>query len=165
MKILKTTLREQPIFGMANVRGAKVKNPGRLPFSFLFSADDNSQLGIRVKVVFNSERIIQSKTGTLKLCDDWEFIPSVEDKHLKAKDIADMKQFFRGYLVLFCAVWDEQMQEGVLEDYFTGNTTFQEMLTDLDFYDDYVEDLANISTVEKLEEYARTTQCIDLHGN
>lgn len=153
------------ILAMSNIRGIHVKNPNNLPFSFYFSSGKNAPHNIRVKPMFNPAKLKESLTGTLKLCDDWEFKPGVNDKNVKPDKIAAMKAFFRRYIVLFCAVWDEQMQDGILEDYFKGEITFQEMLEDLDFFDEYTEELSAISTVEELEEFCRINNLVNFYGN
>lgn len=55
---------------MSNVRGKYVVHPGLLKFSFYFSANDGYSHGIRVKPVFNPEKMLLSMVGSLKLCDD-----------------------------------------------------------------------------------------------
>ena len=161
-RIIKST---EDIFAMSNVRGKYVKNPHRLPFSFYFSSGARVSHGPRVKPMFNESKLISSLTGTLKLCDDWEFVPGINDKDVKADKISDMKDFFRNNIVLFCAVWDEQMQDATLEDYFKGDITFQEMIADLDFYEKYRDDLMQISNVSQLDEFCRKNQLVNFYGN
>lgn len=161
-RIIKST---EDIFAMSNVRGKYVKNPHRLPFSFYFSSGAGVGHGPRVKPMFNESKLISSMTGTLKLCDDWEFVPGIDDKDVKADKISDMKDFFKTNIVLFCAVWDEQMQDATLEDYFKGDITFQEMITDLDFYEKYRDDLMLISNVSQLDEFCRKNQLVNFYGN
>ncbi len=156
---------DSDIFAMSNVRGRYVVNPRSLPFSFYFYSGEGVTHGIRVKPSFNPEKLKYSMTGTLKLCDDWSFTPGKEDKNVKNKDIESMKEFFRKYLVLFCAVWDEQMQDATLEYYFTGQITFQEMLEDLDFYNQYKSELSKINTIEELEEFCVKHGLVNLQGN
>ena len=156
---------EEPIFAMSNVRGKYVVNPHNLPFSFYFSSGSGVSHGPRVKVMFNAEKLKSSLTGTLKLCDDWEFIPGVNDKSVKSDKVSEMKLFFKEYIVLFCAVWDEQMQDATLEDYFKGDITFQEMLKDLDFYNEYSESLSKIHDVKTLEDFCRSNNIVNLYGN
>lgn len=57
------------------------------------------------------------------------------------------------------------MQDGVLGDYFYGRITFNEMLQDLDFYDDYSCELDDIETVEELENFCRKYKLVNFHGN
>lgn len=153
------------ILCMCNVRGRYVANPGALPFSFYFSSGAGMPHSIRVMPVFNPNRLVSSLTGTLKLCDDWEYIPGKDDADVSSKDIKNMKEFFRKYLVLFCAVWDEQLSDGVVEDYFRGDILFSDMLKDFDFYEMQSSELNNIKSISELESFCRDNQLVNLYGN
>ena len=153
---------ENYLFEMANVLGRKVKVPHKLPFSFFFSSDKGVSHSIRVKPVFNSEKLLRSQTGTLKLCDDWEFIPGENDTKVSQKDIDDMKQFFRDYLVLFCMAWDEQLTYDDVQDYFKAEITFNELLHNISFYTD---EMNSIITIAELEEYCRKNNMVNFYGN
>lgn len=155
----------EDIFCMSNVRGKNVINPGKLKFSFYFSASNGNNHDIRVRLSFNADKLKQSMCGTLKLCDDWEYLPGPEDKSVNSQDIATMKTFFRRYLVLFCAVWDEQMQDAVLRDYFEGRETFQNVIHDLDFYENYSKQLDQVDDIVELEKFCRDNNLVNLHGN
>jgi hypothetical protein len=146
---------------MANVVGKYVKRPNKLPFSFYFSAQNNSH-SIRVKPSFNAKRLIKSQIGTLKLCDDWEFVPGKDDTDVNQKEIAEMKNFFRKYLVLFCAVWDMQLSEYPVQKYFEGAFSLQTVIEDMDFYDS---DMDKIKTIEELEKYCRDHNLVNFYGN
>ena len=162
MKILRKN--PEAILCMSNVRGRYVKNPGQLPFSFYFSAQDG-QHSIRVKPSFNAEKLKLSQTGTLKLCDDWKYIPGKDDKAIDSQSIQNMKQFFRDYLVLFAAVWDEQIQDATIEDYFTGRIDFHTMIQDFDFYDEYKNELDRIDDIVSLERFCTENYLVNLYGN
>ena len=153
------------IIAMANIRGRYVKNPGKLPFSFYFSFFSGVNHGPRVKPMFSPERLISSLTGTLELCDNWEYVPGKDDKNIDEKSIRSMKKFFKDNIVLFCLVWDEHMQDGVLEDYFKGDITFNQMLQDLDFYNEYQLNLDSIRSVQELENFCRVNDFVNLYGN
>ena len=56
--------------------------------------------------MFNPEKLLKSKVGNLKLCDDWEYLHGVDDDHVDNKDIRKMIAFFKKYIVLFRMVWD-----------------------------------------------------------
>ena len=162
---MKRIICSDAILAMSNVRGKYIKNPHTLPFSFYFSSGAGVNHGPRVKPMFNEAKLKQSLTGTLELCNNWEFEPGKDDTHIPAKDVSAMKAFFRKYLVLFCAVWDEQMQDATLEDYFRGNITFSEMLTDLEFYEENSAALETIHTVEELEDFCRLHNLVNFYGN
>ena len=153
------------IIEMSNVRGRYVKNPHSLPFSFYFSSSGGVDHEIRVKPLFNPERLIRSKTGTLKLHGDWEFIPGKDEKHIDAQEIEKMKKFFKDNIVLFAMVWDEQMQDGILEDYLIGKITFDYMLTDIDFYEEYKSEMKSIKNVKELEKFCRDNNLVNFYGN
>ena len=178
MKITKRVT-TQPIMCMANVRGKKVKNPHSLPFSFYFSnknfeGSDVSH-SIRVKPMFNPEKLVPSLTGTLKLSDDWEYIPGSDDKHVSKSDVKKMKQFFLDNIVLFCAVWDGQLQDSLVQEYFMGNSDLQEVIEGLDFYDEYaylsddnghlLYSLTDVRTVKELDKFCRKYDLVNFYGN
>lgn len=161
MKLLK----HEPIFAMSNARGRYVVNPRQLPFSFYFSSGAEVRHAIRVKPSFNPEKLKVSQTGTLRLSGNWEYIPGPDDLNVPQKQIDEMKQFFRDYIVLFAAVWDEQMQDSVLEDYLMGRISFAEMLQDLEFYPEHKDALDQIQDVATLEAYCRDHNLVNLYGN
>lgn len=161
MKKLKINENNDYLIEMANVVGKYVKRPNKLPFSFYFSAQNNSH-SIRVKPSFNAERLIKSQIGTLKLCDDWEFVPGKDDTNVNQKEITEMKNFFRKYLVLFCAVWDMQLSEYPVQKYFEGDFSLQTVIEDMDFYNS---DMDKIKTIEELEKYCRENDLVNFYGN
>lgn len=150
---------------MSNVRGKYVVHPSPLKFSFYFSANDRYSHGIRVRPVFNPEKMLPSMVGSLKLCDDWEYVPGKLDKDVSEKDVKSMKAFFRRYVVLFCMVWDEQLQDGVLDYYLTGRISFHDLLEDIDFYTQYKAELDNIQDVSQLEQFCRDIHLVNLRDN
>ena len=154
----------QSLMCMANVRGNKVRIQRNLPFSFYFSSSQGEH-SIRVKPMFNPTKLKDNLVGTLKLCDDWEYTPGPNDKSVSERDIKKMKKFFRTYLVLFCAVWDRQLDDGDLYDFLVGDTTLSELISELDFYDDFQEELDDISTISELESFCRSKSLINLYGN
>ena len=87
------------LFEMANIRGKSVKIPHRLNFSFYFSPKDAVESkdichGLRVKPLFDPEKMSIDKAGTLKLHGDWKYIPGSDDKNIGTKAIKEMKNFF-----------------------------------------------------------------------
>lgn len=103
--------------------------------------------------------------GSLKLCDDWEYVPGKLDKDVSEKDIKSMKAFFRKYVVLFCMVWDEQLQDGVLDYYLTGRISFHDLIEDIDFYTQYKAELDNVQDVDQLEQFCRNNHLVNLRDN
>lgn len=155
------------LFEMANLRGKYVKIPNRLDFSFYFSTKDaveSKELvhGLRVKPVFNPEKISPSNVGVLKLHSDWEYIPGNEDKNISGRKVKEMKEFFKTYKILFAAVWEKELDETRLATYLQGYITLEELIKDFEFYDDYKEELKDIHDLEALEEFVKTHNLFNL---
>jgi hypothetical protein len=88
-----------------------------------------------------------------------------EDENVPAKDIKEMKQFFRDNIVLFAAVWDRQLPESDIEDYLEGDMELSDLVQDLTFYAEYSAELDQITTIEEIEEFCRKNQLVNLYGN
>jgi len=154
----------EDIFAMSNVLGRFIKVENNVPFSFYYSPR-NSSHGPRVKPILNPSKMWLSKAGTLKLCDDWEFTPGQDDKHISSKVVNEMKAFFRKYLVLFLLVWDLQLPDPLLSYYFQGQIPLSEIIESLDFYDEFKNELDKMSTVFELEEFCRNNDLVNFYGN
>lgn len=147
---------EDSILCMSNVTGKYVKNPHKLKFSFYYSTKEGVPHGIRVKPTFNPERMSKSRAGNLELHGDWKYTPSPDDVHVSKKDIEDMKNFFRDNKVLFAAVWEEEIPEDVLGDYFKGHVDFDSLLHELYNYDQWESHLKQVHDVSTLEQLVRS---------
>ena len=165
---MKLTIKESEIlFEMSNMRGKYVKNPHRLKFSFYFSPKDAVESkeikhGLCVKPIFNPEKMNIADAGVLKLHSDWEYIPGNNDKDVSSSDIRDMKQFFKTYKTMFAAVWEKALPPDSLYDYFRGTITFDELLKEFEFYDDYKEELKEISDLTALTDFIRDHDLFNL---
>ena len=155
-------IEEDYLIEMANIVGKYVKIEN-LKFSFYFSSKDGVSHSIRVKPVFNTEKLLKSKTGTLQLTGNWEYIPGEDDKSVSGIDINNMKSFFKEYIVLFCMVWDEQLDDTSVQRYFNGDMSFEDLLKEISFYDEV--EMNSITTVEELTDYARKTGFVNFYGN
>lgn len=156
---------QDTIFCMSNIRGDNVVVPNKLTFSFYFSGRYGNVHDIRVKPIFNPSRIIKQNLGTLQLHGNWEFIPGPQDKHIPSSDISNMKAFFRMYFVIFSEVWDLHLSEDIVQDYFRGFATLQDVIQDLDFYEEYSSDLDQITDINSLEQYLVDNSLVNMHGN
>ena len=152
----------EPIMGMGNLLGKTVKVPKPLPFSFYFSTNFDVH-GIRVKPLFDPEKMSIDRAGNLWLCDSWEYTPGKDDKHVDSKDIRKMKAFFRKYKVLFCAVWGKILQETYVEDYFKKRMSFKSLLKQFDCYQEYKDDMGDIDSIEELEEFVRENNICNMY--
>ena len=149
------------IFCMSNMRGCKVKVPHKLPFSFYFSRK-NSSHAIRVKVLFNPNRIRDEEFGVLELHSNWEFTPGPDDRKISNKEIREMKQFFQQYKVLFAAVWEMILPDDAVQFYLSGVIPFNELLTEFEFYEDYQEEIDDIDDIEELESFVRKNHLFNM---
>ncbi len=149
------------VLGMSNVRGCKVKVPHELPFSFYFSPRQSSH-AIRVKVLFNPNKMIPDKLGVLELHGDWKYTPGSDDKKISKKMIQKMKQFFMDYKVLFAAVWELLLPEDVVEDYFRAIIDFSDLLAEFEFYEDYKQELNKIQSIKELESFVRKNNLFNM---
>ena len=148
------------LFEMSNVRGNYVRNPHKLPFSFYFStkqtasSKDNCH-GLRVKPLFNPEKMTIEEAGTLEMYSDWKFIPGENDKNVKSKKIKEMKEFFRKYKVFFAAVWEGVLPPDALYDYFRGIMKLWEVIKQMSFYNEYKDKIKKekIDTVQSLTNF------------
>lgn len=152
---------ETDIFCMSNLRGCKVAVPHKLPFSFYFSTRESSH-AIRVKPVFNANRISKSELGTLELHGDWKYTPGSDDRNVSGKQIKEMKEFFRTYKVLFAAVWEEELPEDEVAAFFRGDLSFSDLLSEFYCYEEYKEDLDNIKDVSELEKFVRENSLFNM---
>ena len=158
------------LFEMAIIRGKYVRNPHKLNFSFYFSSKDAVEgkdlvHGIRVKPIFNSEKMNINQAGTLKLHSDWAYIPGTNDTNISNKDVKEMKDFFKTYKPLFCAVWEQAITPDVLYDYFRGIIDFHEVLEEFDFYTDYKDELDKITTIEAFRNFIAKYDLFNLWGD
>lgn len=114
---------------MSNLRGKDVKKD-YVNFSYYFSRKDGNPHGIRVKVLFNRDRMTSNEDGFLILHSDWKFINS-SNKHIKEKEINSVKEYFKKYKVLFAAVWEEYLDAPDLEDYMKARITWKDLLIEM----------------------------------
>ena len=162
---MKRYVNSDAILCMSNIRGVRVRNPRRLNFSFYFSSGEGVSHSIRVKPMFNPDKLRASLTGTLKLCDDWEYIPGQNDRSVSERDVDEMKNFFRNYIVLFCAVWDGKLDDGALADWLEGEITWNSLLREFEFYWMYSTEMDTIHSVRELESFCRTLGLVNFYGN
>ena len=74
-----------------------------------------------------------------------------------------MKDFFRTYKVLFAAVWEEELQEYALEDYLRGLCSWEDMMHEFEFYEEYHQELDQIQNCEELESFVRENNIFSMN--
>ena len=153
------------IMCMSDVRGRRIKVEPDINFSFYYSPR-NSSHGPRVKVIFDPDRIKSAEMSNLRVCGDWRFTPNKEADKSSSKDIAQVKAFFRKYLILILIAWEDATNDQAsIRDYFEGDITLHEFIKELKFYDEYSKKLDKIQTVAELEQFCRTNDLINMYGN
>lgn len=154
---------EDEIFEMSNVIGDFMKVPHKMNFSFYFSDKDKNKHGIRVKVSFRPNRMKRSMAGILVLHGDWEFYKNVKDEHVSSKDIKEMKKFFKDYKVLFAGVWEERIEERLVQKYFEGDMSLMELIKGMDDYEEYKNELDKVNSIKELEQTVRKYNIFNMH--
>lgn len=132
---MKLKLVEEYLFEMSNIRGNKIKIED-IDFSFYFSSKSNVDCrhGIRVKICWNKEKLSPSLLdGYMELHGNYKYVSKENPNYKPNKyDIATAQYFFRRYKVLFSAVWEEKLDENVLNDYLRGIINFEELLNEFE---------------------------------
>ena len=148
-------LDEDLLMKMANLRGKDVKIED-INFSIYFSPKQTDQHSIRIKVLWNRERMNSGNfDGVLYLHGDYEYKqnPNADNKP-DMYDIFELRYFAKRYKVLFAAVWENKLDPNDVEDYFKGRLSFEELLTlflDLDSDDyDKIQQARNIKELEQI---------------
>lgn len=146
---------EDLLMEMANLRGKDVKIED-INFSIYFSPKQTDQHSIRIKVLWNRERMNSGNfDGVLYLHSDYEYKqnPNADNKP-DMYDIFELRYFAKRYKVLFAAVWENKLDPNDVEDYFKGRLSFEELLTlflDLDSDDyDKIQQARNIKELEQI---------------
>ena len=146
---------EDLLMEMANLRGKDVKIED-INFSIYFSPKQTDQHSIRIKVLWNRERMNSGNfDGVLYLHGDYEYKqnPNADNKP-DMYDIFELRYFAKRYKVLFVAVWENKLDPNDVEDYFKGRLSFEELLTlflDLDSDDyDKIQQARNIKELEQI---------------
>ena len=152
---MKFRLDEDSLMEMANLRGKDVKIED-INFSIYFSPKQTDQHSIRIKVLWNRERMNSGNfDGVLYLHGDYEYKqnPNADNKP-DMYDIFELRYFAKRYKVLFAAVWENKLDPNDVEDYFKGRLSFEELLTlflDLDSDDyDKIQQARNIKELEQI---------------
>ena len=152
---MKFRLDEDSLMEMANLRGKDVKIED-INFSIYFSPKQTDQHSIRIKVLWNRERMNSGNfDGVLYLHGDYEYKqnPNADNKP-DMYDIFELRYFAKRYKVLFTADRENKLDPNDVEDYFKGRLSFEELLTlflDLDSDDyDKIQQARNIKELERI---------------
>lgn len=120
-------IKEDMLTEMANVRGKDVEVDD-IDFSFYFSKK-NSNHGIRLKVIWNRERMSGDDDGYIEMHGDYKYVRTPGSKYKpKGWEINGLRYFCKKWKALFSAVWEQKLDETDLRKYFEGQLTFQELM-------------------------------------
>ena len=95
----------------------------------------------------------------------------MNDTYANAHSFKIMMDFFHTYHVLFCAVWDGNLSDAVLEDWFRGEITWDALIEQFDFYEEYSDKWKEFQSkvsdktklpVEILTDFCRKYQLVNL---
>ncbi len=128
IKLYDNELNESCLMEMSNVLGKRVVTDN-IPFSFYFSSKDDVPHLIRIKVKWNREKIGMDLDGYFELHGDLEYVSSNNaTKTPSGKELKIAREFIRKYKVLFCAVWENKLDQDDLSQFFKGRISLQELL-------------------------------------
>ena len=156
---------QEDMMCMSDVRGTRIKVEQNVPFSFYYSAR-NSSHGPRIKIVFDPNKIRQSKLSNLQLTGDWDFDPNPLADNIKSKEVNQARAFFRKYLILLLLAWEELLDdEASVRDFLEGIINIHQFVQCIDFYEDYKSDLDKVQDVSELEDFCRINDLVNFYGN
>ena len=120
-------IKEDMLTEMANVRGKDVEVDD-IDFSFYFSKR-NSSHGIRLKVLWNRERMSGNDDGYMEMHGDYKYVRTPGSNYKpKGWEVNGLRYFCKKWKVLFAAVWEQKLDETDVRKYFEGQLTFQELM-------------------------------------
>lgn len=123
--------KENVLLEMANVLGKNVKTD-TIDFSFFFSSKQRASHGIRVKIIWNRNSTKGgSIDGYFEMHGDYKYVESPNSKKIKEKYIDAARDFLKKYKVLFAAVWEDYLEESILQDYFCNHCIFKDVIIDM----------------------------------
>ena len=120
-------IKEDMLTEMANVRGKDVVVDD-IDFSFYFSKK-NASHGIRLKIVWNRERMSGNDDGYIELHGDYKYVRSSASSYKpKGWELNGLRYFCKKWKALFSAVWEQKLDETDVRKYFEGDLTFSELM-------------------------------------
>lgn len=119
---------------MGNVRGNDIKVANRLPFSLFISSKEavHEAHGIRVKVLWNPNKMTSTPDGQLELHGDYEYKVFSHKYKPTAKELQTLKDFCKQYKVFFSAIWEGRLDATDFVHYLEGLITYPELVSSFD---------------------------------
>lgn len=151
------------VMEMANVRGAKVKTDN-INFSFYYSDKRKVSHGIRVKIVWNPNKMSGDVDGYMELHADYNYVSSPNGKRVNNKDIDEAREFFKKYKVLFAAVWEMKLEEDVIQDYLRKLMTLDDVKSEFHgIPEDVYTLIQQCGSIEDIESVVRKTNAFNMN--
>ena len=155
---VRSVLMETDLTEMANLVGKKVKIEP-IDFSFYFSDKREVNHGIRVKVKWNRDHLAGGTDGYFELHGDYPWVQSADGVKKDQKGIQKARNFFKKYKVLFAAVWEGCLDADVVQDYFKGVISFNELLQNFLIAFDFI----GIKSLKELEKCVRLNNLFNMN--
>lgn len=155
MNLFEELQNNQHLLEMANLVGNSVKVDD-INFSFYFSDKFIASHAIRVKIIWNRNKMQSDLNGYLELHGNYKYI-SNNSKKISSKDVEHARLFFKKYKVLFAAVWECELDSNHVIDYLRGKINFKELLNGFD-------ELENTITLEDWELIKETNNLMELEN-
>ena len=152
-----------PVFS-ANVIGRYVKIDGPLDFTFYFGSKfaggSASRHNIRVKLSVNPEKFIRSKSHVLELHGEYH---CSDERKVPPKLRRQIVSFFKKYKVLFAGVWEEQISEDLVPEFFKAHIDLQTLIQNSPCYATHKDKLRSVKTVADFEKAVRKYQIFKMY--
>ncbi len=150
MDLFNVSQENQHLLEMANLVG-KTVNTDVINFSFYFSDKFVANHGIRVKIIWNRNKMQGDNSGYLELHGDYKYESSNDSKKILNKEIEKARTFFQKYKILFAAVWECELDPNYVVDYLRKKIDFKELLNGFDeLENDNLNDWKNIKQANNI---------------
>lgn len=151
---------------MANLRGNDIKLHDRIPFSLYISTKEvvHGAHAIRVKVLWNPNKMTSSPDGQIELHGDYEYKIFSHKYKPSEKEISTLRNFCKKYKVFFSAIWESKLDSNDFIDYLRNIIQFNELLTKFDSVSEKHYYLINhCKSIEELEKCIRDNKIFNMN--
>lgn len=153
------------LFEMANLRGNDVKLHDRLPFSLFISNKDvvHESHAIRVKVLWNPEKMTATPDGQLELHGDYNYTVYSHKYKPTSKELRSLINFCKKYKVLFSAIWECKLDPNDFIYYLQNRESLAELLSTFNLKGKDYYNVNHCSSIEELERCVRENKIFSMH--
>ena len=151
---------------MANLRGNDIKLHDRIPFSLYISTKEvvHGVHAIRVKVLWNPNKMTSSPDGQIELHGDYEYKGFSHKYKPSEKEIFTLRNFCKKYKIFFSAIWESKLDSNDFIDYLRNIIQFNELLTKFDNVSEKHYYLINhCKSIEELEKCIRDNKIFNMN--